>query len=163
MPRNTGTWCTILMEGAPLHEIGHVHWFGEFLTYIMTIAVVLLGEAAMTWVLRKVVWRGIQSTVVVPVDAEALLGRWHRGWRLWCPRFSSFVIIAAIPWVVIPRPQTAGRLTAAKGVHRVIDKGVNAVKNRMPEGNPNSQRIKNGLDRGGEKAKLLASPKKQTS
>jgi len=130
-----------------------------FLTFIMTIAVVFLGEAAMTWVLRKVVWRGIQSTVVDPADAEALLGRWHRGWRLWCLRLSSFVIIAAVLWVVIPRPQTAGKWTAAKGVHRVIDKGVNAVKNRMPDGSPNSQRIKNGLDRGAEKAKSLASPK----
>lgn len=130
-----------------------------FLTFIITIAVILVGEAALTWVLRKVVWRGIQSAVVDKSDAEALLGRWHQGWRLWCLRLSSFLIIAALLWAVIPRPQSAAKWSAAKGVNRVIDKGVGAVKSRIPGDGPKSQRIKAGLDRGAEKAKSLATPK----
>ena len=48
-----------------------------FLIFMITIAVILLGEAALTWILRHVVWRGIQSTYIDRPDAESLLGRWH--------------------------------------------------------------------------------------
>ena len=130
-----------------------------FLTFTISIAVVLLSDAAMTWFLRRVVWRGIQSTVVDKSDAEALLGRWHKGWRLWLLRLSSFLVIAAMLWAVIPRPQSAGKWTAAQGVDQLVDKSLNAVKNRIPGNGPKSQRVRHGLDRGAEKAKALATPK----
>lgn len=129
------------------------------LTFLTVFTLVLAGEFAIGWIMSRIVGRAAQSFVVPDRDAEALLGRSHKGWRLWTLRLSAMVIIVTLLWAVIPRPRTAAKWIGNEVVDRAIDKTVNAAERRGPGAAAHSEKIRQGMRKGAVRAYDKVKPK----
>lgn len=115
------------------------------------------GQGGDDLVLHSHFWRGIQNIIVDQSNAEVQLVRWHKagGFDVFdCP----YSLIAALIWAVMPRSRSAGKWTGTRELDRAIDKGVSVVKSRISGNSPELQKIREGLDRGAEKAKSVTAP-----
>lgn len=131
-----------------------------FIFFVVAVFAILFFEWAVGWFFDRFVWRGVASVTVPKEDAEALLGESHKGWRLWTLRLSALVIIVGLLWAVFPGPPTATKWFGNEAVDRAIDRGVTAAENRVPGAAAHSEKLRQGLRTGAERAHDKLKPKR---